>query len=206
MGYITVSINSNQASTFELKEGDTSVGSNKACDIYIDSVSLSPIHLIFSLTEDGLLKATSYDNDSPITINNHKIDTEMVISDTDIVSAGSYEFMYHANATSSPDKPDKDLDIEQKSKKQGYLQILNGQHVGKIVPLAKSLIRMGNEKSQYAMIAHRKDGYFLSHIEGKRPPKVDGEYIVIDSSYPLSDGDIIEIGERKIRFHTQMVV
>ncbi len=53
-----------------------------------------------------------------------------------------------------------------------------------------------------AVIAHRNDGYFLSHLEGEASPKV-GDTSIGDKAWQLNEGDVIQIGNIKMQFYLQ---
>jgi hypothetical protein len=86
--------------------------------------------------------------------------------------------------------------------KTAWLQILSGHNLGKNLSLNRALTNLGTPGIQTAVIAKRNDGYFLSHLEGENPPKV-GDSPIGDKSWPLQDGDIIQIGNVKMQFYYQ---
>jgi hypothetical protein len=51
------------------------------------------------------------------------------------------------------------------------------------------------------MIAKRDDGYFLAFLEGPNPPVVN-RISIGNGSHRLNDGDIIEVGNTKMQFHS----
>lgn len=81
----------------------------------------------------------------------------------------------------------------------GSVQLLNGANAGKQLDLSKSLTKLGKPGAQVAVIARRNDGYFITHLEGPRPPVVNGRPIE-GHAYPLKDHDIIELAGVKMEF------
>jgi hypothetical protein len=86
--------------------------------------------------------------------------------------------------------------------KQGWLQILNGQNLGKTMALTRSMTNLGKPGVATAVITKRNDGYFISHLEGKHPPSV-GNTPIDDRSVKLEDGDTITIGNIKMQFYLE---
>ena len=86
--------------------------------------------------------------------------------------------------------------------KQGWLQILNGQNLGKTLSLNRSMTNLGKPGVATAVITRRHDGYFIAHLEGKKTPKV-GENAIGEHSVKLEDGDTITIGNIKMQFYLE---
>jgi len=98
---------------------------------------------------------------------------------------------------------DKDFAaVEQQSQLKTCVQIINGKHFGKVIPIESGLTRLGIEGLATAAIAHRRDGYFLSHLEGNKPPHINGHSIK-EHSQQLFDGDTVQIGKIRMIFHHQ---
>ena len=95
------------------------------------------------------------------------------------------------------DKIVRDLDSLPKS----FVQIINGEHIGRIIALNRAMTRLGQSGNTCAVVANRgNEGYFLTPLEGKAYPLVNGEPTG-DATIQLSDGAIIEIDGIQMRFH-----
>ena len=81
----------------------------------------------------------------------------------------------------------------------GIIQVLSGVNVGQELELSKSITTLGKPGHQVAVIARREQGYFITHVEGKAYPLVNGEEL---NAYArkLDDHDIIEIAGVKMEF------
>jgi hypothetical protein len=91
----------------------------------------------------------------------------------------------------------RDLD----SLPNGFVQVIEGEHIGRIIVLNRSMTRLGLSGNACAVIANRgNEGYFLTPLEGKAFPLVNGEPTG-DSTIQLSEGSIIEIDGIVMRFH-----
>ncbi|MFC1602444.1 FHA domain-containing protein [Pseudomonadota bacterium] len=92
--------------------------------------------------------------------------------------------------------------VEQQSQLTTCVQIVNGKHFGRVIPIDSGLTRLGINGLVTAAIAHRKDGYFLTHLEGSKLPYVNGD-VIEEHSQQLFDGDKIQIGNIRMIFHHQ---
>lgn len=83
----------------------------------------------------------------------------------------------------------------------GFVQVIKGEHIGRIIILNRSMTRLGLSGKACAVVANRGDeGYFLTPLDGKSYPLVDGEPTG-NATVQLSEGAIIEIDGIEMRFH-----
>jgi len=82
-----------------------------------------------------------------------------------------------------------------------FFQVTSGEHIGRIIPLNRSMIRLGLSGIACAVVVNRgEDGYFLSHLEGKEQPLVN-RIPTGNSSIHLPAGALIEIEGVQMKFH-----
>ncbi len=79
------------------------------------------------------------------------------------------------------------------------IQLLNGPNAGKELDLTKTLTTLGKPGLQVAVIAKRPHGFFITHVEGRQFPVVNGRSLDAQA-YPLGDHDVIEIAGIKMEF------
>ena len=72
------------------------------------------------------------------------------------------------------------------------LQVMNGQHIGRVLPLKKSMTRFGHSGSGVGVIARRKDGYFISSLEGDSRITVN-QTPLGNKTISLNNNDVIVI-------------
>ena len=79
------------------------------------------------------------------------------------------------------------------------IQLLNGPNAGKELELTKTLTTLGKPGLQVAVIARRPHGYFITHVEGKQFPLLNGQALDAQA-HPLGDHDVVEIAGIKMEF------
>ena len=82
----------------------------------------------------------------------------------------------------------------------GHLQVLSGANTGHELLLNKALTTLGQPGVQVAVITKRPHGYFITHVEGKKMPLVNG-HIIGAQAHALSDHDVIDLEGIKMEFH-----
>ena len=86
----------------------------------------------------------------------------------------------------------------------GRIQVLNGSSVGRELILNKALTTLGKTGVQVAVITKRPQGYFVTHVEGKVFPIVNGQSIG-SQAFELSDHDVIELAGVKMEFYLDKI-
>lgn len=171
------------------------IGSDPSCEIFIDSLAISPKHAtIFTNEGESVLMDRGTDEGSYI--NNERID-EQDLQDKDVIRVGKHNMLFSMedsveNDNDELEEPLITPDFKNK-KKRAWLQLLSGSNIGKTVHLKKNLTNIGTPGVQTAAIVFRDKGYFLTHLEGSKSPLVNDNPIG-EKAWPLKDGDIIHIG------------
>ena len=82
---------------------------------------------------------------------------------------------------------------------QGGVRHINGPQPEAEILISRPLKTFGQPGTQVAMISRRPHGYFVTHVEGKRHPKVNGKSIGTQACL-LKEGDMIEAGDVRLKF------
>jgi len=82
----------------------------------------------------------------------------------------------------------------------GKVQVLNGSSSGRELTLNKALTTLGKPGVQVAVITKRPNGYFITHVEGKIHPIVNGNSTG-SQAFALNDHDVIELAGVKMEFY-----
>ncbi len=81
----------------------------------------------------------------------------------------------------------------------GGVVYLNGDDADEKILIDAPLKTFGQPGKQVMMISRRPHGYYVTHVEGKNTPKVNGKSVG-SRAWPLEENDVIEIGELKLKF------
>ena len=83
--------------------------------------------------------------------------------------------------------------------RMGLIRVFDGSGPSKEIELTQVLHTFGIPGKQLAVINARPHGYFITHVEGKKPARVNGKSIG-QQPQPLTPNDVIEVGEEKLLF------
>ncbi len=204
MSKLTLSFKGKVLKVYPIDQDEVVIGSDPLCAIHIDSLAVEARHAAISRRNDQwLLRDLNSPNGT--FVNGQRIGTEHPLKDSDEIGVGKHTLLFEVQPLQRQPQSssESDLKLEPINKpKTAWLQILNGNNVGKTVSLNRNLVNLGKPGVQTAVIARRNDGYFLSHLEGDSPPQVNGEAIGEHSCH-LQDGDTIQIGNVKMQFYVQ---
>jgi pSer/pThr/pTyr-binding forkhead associated (FHA) protein len=81
----------------------------------------------------------------------------------------------------------------------GLIRVMKGPQAGKEIELPRVLRTFGKPGVQLAVINRRPHGYFITHVEGRKPALLNGKSIGSEPQ-PLAPNDIISVGDEELRF------
>jgi predicted component of type VI protein secretion system len=164
------------------------IGSGPECDIHIDGNR----ERLASIThrDKRYILSSSYNGQLQV---NHGFAATHTLIDGDIIHLGDYKLQFTESGTGDTDSRTP------ARQRAGYLKVMDGKSRGRVIRLNGAVTRFGKTGSIAVMISRRRDGYYLSHLEGNEFPRVNHTPIGEDP-YPLNDGDSIEIDTTVFEF------
>lgn len=204
-----------------------SIGRKPHNDIQIDNLAISGEHaVVVNILNDSFLEDMNSTNG---TLVNGQPVKKHFLRNNDVIELGKYKLKYMTDLQSGAAASDFEKNVATRSgvlRPPGELQLaptdimtrsnigvvppspsipaaaiqlLNGPNVGKELDLTKTLTTLGKPGLQVAVIARRPHGYFITHVEGRQFPIVNG--VMLDAqARPLKDHDVIEIAGIKMEF------
>ena len=198
---------------FPIIEGDMMIGHAHDCRVFIDSLAIDENHAKIS-TNAQLSTLIDCGSEAGTFVNQTKVSTHP-LQDGDLIRVGKHTLLYnyqelredellHESSTSLPAIDVKEVldEPESNESRAAWVQILSGQNLGQTLQLNRPVTNLGKPGVAMVVIARRDDGYFISHLEGKTPPKV-GDNVIGTQSYQLNEGDLIQIGNIKMQFYLE---
>jgi len=195
--------------SYIFESGVIHIGRDETNDLVIDNLAVAPAHAVIIIKADNCV-IKQLNDDFPLAINNEK-SKESLLQNNDTISIGKHSIVYSLTETVSPttnnnndNKYVKYLNDQIESQLKipdANLQIMDGQHIGRVLPLKKSMTRFGHSGSGVVIIARRKDGYFISSLEGDSSSiTVNQQTLVADKTINLNDNDIVVIDNTSMQF------
>lgn len=210
MPKLTLTFKGRHIDVFHLKGGETTLGRDPGCSIVIDSLAIAPVHLKFTL-DDLECRVENRDPDHSLTIN-QTTSSSAILNHGDELQVGKHTLVYTEDGVQVGNL-DSDPVAESAAEKSafpstpsgqtpiGMLQVMNGDNIGRIIPLHRHMTRIGQTGGDCAIIARRDTGYFISHLDGARSPVLNKRPIG-EEIRQLHDGDTVQVGATQMQFHT----
>jgi hypothetical protein len=190
------------------------IGRRPTNDLVIDHVAISGEHAaIVAQEHDFLLEDLNSTNGTQV---NGQPIKKHLLQDCDVIILAPYRiqfFVERASDSAAPiggsakgverqDEPMAGLrnpGRDTASQQISHIRVMTGQSEGKEIPLTKPLTTIGRPGVQVAVISRRKQGYFITHVEGAAFPLVNGISIEADTRL-LKVDDVIDLSGTKMIF------
>ena len=208
MAKITVFFKDKPIDSKLFEKGIIRIGRDETNDIHVDSLAIAPAHAAIIIDKDSS-RIKQLNDEFPLVINGEHF-KEANLVDGDILAVGKHAIVFNTDeqfvrSSNEDNLSDKDLqqlnqDIEPTVKfPEANMQVMDGKHIGRMIPLKKAMTRLGSKESGIAVIARRKDGYFISVLEGKNNLKVNANYLG-ENTVKLNNNDTVLIDQTSMQF------
>lgn len=192
--------------------GIVHIGRDDTNELIVDSLAVAPAHAV-AILKDGNCVVKQLNEKFPLSVNN-QITKEWNLNNNDVINVGKHYILYNTSesfirpssaASSAPTKSDEDLNaLNEKLEEnvrlaEAHLQIMDGPHIGRILPLKKALTRLGHEGGSVAVIARRRDGYYVSALQSHDDLLLNRESLA-ESIVLLRNGDVLQIDKTPMQF------
>lgn len=194
-----------QSQIFE--SGVVRIGRDDTNDLIIDNLAIAPAHAVAVIKEDSC-SIKQLNDEFPLIINDEE-NKDTLLKNADTLTLGKHTIVYNETESITTDiighEEITDVKILNKRIKQSLkipdanLQVLDGQHIGRVLPLKKSMTRIGQSNSGIAVISRRKNGYFISSLEGE-PNIIINKEPLADKTVNLKSNDMVIIDNVSMQF------
>lgn len=187
--------------------GVVHIGRDDSNELIVDSLAVAPIHAVVVI-KNGLCVIKQLSDKSPLLVNNQPV-KEWTLEHNDVINVGKHNIVYSTTESfltpNPPASEDPDilalndkLDLVGKQQ-EGNLQVMDGPHIGRILPLKKAMTRLGHEGGSVVVISRRKDGYYLSALQGHDNSTINKQPLG-DRTVQLQNHDVIEVETTPMQF------
>lgn len=197
-----------RSSLFE--SGVVHIGRDETNDISIDSLAIAPAHAaVIMRGEECIIKQLN--SDFPLIVNGEQ-QKEHPLNNNDTITIGKHHIVYSSSETLlSPPVPTDSINEAESSKlnnaleghdqtHEANLQVMGGKHIGRLVPLKKTMTRLGRTGNGMVIVTRRADGYFVSLLEPDERITINGSRLG-EHSILLKNDDILLIDNVPMQFY-----
>ncbi len=225
MAKLIVSQNGEIVDNRFLEEGSFTIGSLAESDLCLAAQGVSRSHArITSVGNDDILEDLRSTNG---TLVNGQPITRHILQNDDVIEIADVQIRYRNHKAVDGPSFDRTMIIQASAlvgdapaqpvgayalatakkerrfgagNRMGMLRVFNGPQRSKQIELSRVLHTVGIPGIQLAVINARPHGYFITHVEGKKPARVNGKAIG-PQPQPLAPNDVIEAGDEQLLFY-----
>lgn len=195
--------------TVQLTKERMTVGRHKHNDIVLAHPAVSGEHaIITTILDDSFLEDLQSTNGT--FVNGHRIGKHF-LQNKDVIKMAKYHLEFIADgirplaaaAATIPAMPAPPPAPPSESAQLplGQIEVLNGSNAGKTLSLTKAVTSLGRPGVQVVVIARAADGYSAAHVEGDKPPLLNGAPLPRQPQR-LKTGDVLDLSGIQMAFRT----
>ncbi len=175
------------------------IGSDTSNDIIIDSLAIAPAHAAVCFNEEETI-IKQLNDDFPIRINNNE-KKESTLNNNDEILIGKHKIIYNTTESVVHQSTEEASDTfaSEQHLPEANLQIMEGKHIGRLIPLKKSMTRIGHSGNGVVVIAKRTDGYYISSLESSESLTINDK-LLKEETIKLNNNDMVVIDETPMQF------
>lgn len=188
-----------------LHKNRTTLGRKPHNDLVFDNMVVSGEHCVFEL--HGLMDVYVEDLRSTNgTYINGKMVARQRLADHDVIAIGKFRIQFlssseppDAGGITSTMKLDALSPSGATSLRHASFQVLSGSSAGLEVPVVKAVTTFGKPGVSVVAVSHRRNGYYVAHMDGTIQPLLNGDPIGADA-VALADHDVLELAGTRMLF------
>jgi hypothetical protein len=182
-----------------LQKDRTILGRKPGNDIVLDTMVVSAQHCAFDLVGVADVYLEDLGSTNGTYVNDSMLKKRTLLQDGDIIAIGPYRIQYlqesEAPSTFSGTQSFA-LDAPQL---QASFEVISGTSAGLEVPVIKAVTTFGRPGVSVVSVAHRRGGFFVTHLGGATSPLLNGTPMGGDAVM-LSNRDVLDIAGTQMRF------
>ena len=187
-----------------LTKDRTTLGRKAGNDIVLDTMVVSGQHCAFELVGVADVFLEDLGSTNGTYVNDHMVKTRTRLNDGDIIAIGPYRIKYlraSEEPTSSFGETQSFLSDSQLPQQQLHASfvVTSGSSAGLEVPVVKAVTTFGRPGVAVVSVAHRRNGFFVTHLAGDSTPTLNGKAMGTDPVM-LSDQDVLDLAGTQMRF------
>lgn len=187
------------------ESGVMHIGRDESNDLTLNSLAVAPAHAAAIIKQNGCL-IKQLNDDFPLIVNDEKL-KECLLNNNDRITLGKYSLLYNTteSVAEMPKHESQEVSLLNQEIEhnlnlpEANLQVMDGQHIGRILPMKKAMTRLGRNGGGIAVIARRKEGYFISSLENNSSMTINNQPLG-DKTVKLNNNDLILIDNTTLQF------
>lgn len=183
----------------------TTLGRKPENDIVLDNPVVSGQHCAFHLVGVADIYLEDLGSTNGTYVNDRMIRERTKLRDSDLLAIGPYRIRY-LQASEEPTSSFGETQammgtdsIMPSHPMQAVFEVVSGTSAGLEVPVVKAVTTFGRPGVAVVSVAHRRNGFFVTHLAGSQVPRLNGLPLG-ETAVMLTDNDVLDLAGTQMRF------
>jgi pSer/pThr/pTyr-binding forkhead associated (FHA) protein len=182
-----------------LHKDRTTLGRKPGNDIVLDTLVVSGQHCAFELSGVADVYLQDLGSTNGTYVNDRMVKQRTQLKDGDIIAIGPYRIKY-LQASEEPSSFGSTQMMQAEGPQlHASFAVISGSSAGLEVPVVKAVTTFGKPGVSVVSVAHRRGGYFVTHLGGSTAPLLNGQPLGADPVM-LTNEDILDLAGTRMRF------
>jgi hypothetical protein len=182
-----------------LHKDRTTLGRKPGNDIVLDTMVVSGQHCAFDLVGVADVYLQDLGSTNGTYVNDHMVKERTRLKDGDVIAIGPYRIKY-LRASEEPSTFGGTLQLGPESPQlHASFAVISGSSAGLEMPVVKAVTTFGKPGVSVVSVAHRRGGFFVTHLGGSSAPLLNGVALG-DDPVMLTDQDVLDLAGTRMRF------
>lgn len=202
MPQLVLSVQGVETQKIPLVKDRTTLGRKPGNDIVLDNMIVSGQHCAFELHGLADVFVEDLGSTNGTFVNNGKVKGRVQLHDGDKVAVGPFRLRY----VQTLDQPASGFGETQammadtgQAAMHAIFTVASGSSAGLEIPVVKAVTTFGKPGVCVVSVSHRRQGYFVTHLEGAQAPLLNGQPVG-QAPALLSSEDVLELAGTKMLF------
>ncbi len=192
-----------------LRKARTTLGRKRHNDVVFDNMVVSGEHCAFEVDDDAKVYLEDLGSTNGTYLNGHMIRARELLRDNDAIGVGNFRVQFIADETAKSRTAPPDNTRTMSLDSIGFpgtggvrlacLKVLSGSSAGLEVPVVKAVTTFGQPGVSVVSISHRRDGYYVTSMEGKTAASLNGRTLGKDA-HMLAHNDVLNLAGTEMQF------
>ena len=182
-----------------LHKDRTTLGRKPNNDIVFDTMVVSGQHCAFDLVGVADVYLQDLGSTNGTYVNDRMLKERTRLADGDVIAIGPYRIKYLQASEAPSTFGGTQSFMPDPPQLHASFTVESGTSAGLEVPVVKAVTTFGKPGVCVVSVAHRRGGFFVTHLGGTTPPLLNGEAMGGDPVM-LSDQDMLELSGTRMRF------
>lgn len=183
-----------------LHKDRTTLGRKPENDIVLDTMVVSGSHCAFELVGVADVYLQDLGSTNGTYVNDRMLKERTRLHDGDVIAIGPYRIKYlQASEEPSTFGGTQQFMGESAPQLHASFSVISGSSAGLEMPVVKAVTTFGKPGVSVVSVAHRRGGFFVTHLGGATAPLLNGDAMGSDP-VQLSDQDVLDIAGTRMRF------